>query len=69
MEREEETTRRSLRTRIPPLPGPVADGDGWEAIDRIGAEAAFRVCCPMLQYVDTQHSSAWARAHGYVLRR
>jgi hypothetical protein len=53
----------------PPLPGPVAAGDGWEAIDRIGAEAAFRVCCPMLQQVDTQHSSAWARAHGYVLRR
>ena len=25
-------------------PGPVAVGDGWEAIDRIGAEAAFRVC-------------------------
>ena len=34
----------------PPLPGPVADGDGWEAIYRIGAEAAFRVCCPMLQH-------------------
>ena len=47
----------------------MAAGDGWEAIDRIGAEAAFRVCCPMLQQVDTQHSSAWARAHGYVLRR
>ena len=45
----------------PPLPGPVAAGDGWEAIDRIGAEAAFRVCFPMLQQVDTQHSSAWAR--------
>ena len=38
------------RPELPlPLPGPVAAGDGWEAFDRVGAEAAFRVCCPLLR--------------------
>ena len=62
-----------LRGRdLPDLPPPrhgAGQQGGWEAIDRLGAEASFLVQLPLLEEVSEQHKSAWARAHSEVLQR
>ena len=55
-----------------PPPRQVAEEtcvDGFDVIDRLGAEAAFLCGFPLLQEVPEQHKAAWAKAHAEVLRR
>ena len=57
---------------LPDLPPPTRveeEGDGWRAIHRLGALDSFLCTFPLLQEVPEQHKSAWARAHGTILRR
>ena len=55
---------------LPDLPpsNPEA-GDGWQAINRLGALKSFLCQFSLLQECPEQHKSAWAKAHGYVLQR
>ena len=55
---------------LPDLPpsNPEA-GDGWQAINRLGALKSFLCQFPLLQECPEQHKSAWAKAHGYVLQK
>ena len=69
MEGEEEGWFYLAGRDLPPLPPPRAEGEGWEAIDRVGAEASFLVELPMLEEVSEQHKGAWALAHSEVLQR
>ena len=58
---------------LPGLPLPTLRigeaGDGWRAIDQLGAEVSFHCSFPMLQEVPDQHKSAWAQAYSEVLRQ
>ena len=58
----------------PALPQPNHDHvpvlpDGWDAIDRLGAELSFRCRFSLLQEVPEQHKGAWAQGWVKVLRK
>ena len=65
----------SLTDRVlPPLPQPSlnfvpSNADGWDAIDRLGADISFRCQVPLLQEVPEQHKGTWTCAYSQVLRR
>lgn len=58
---------------LPQLPLPTLrvrdDGEGWRAIDLLGAEESFRCSFPLLQKIPEQHKGAWTKAFCEVLRR
>ena len=54
---------------LPTLPPAKDEGEGWEAIDRVGAEAAFLVEFPIPREVSEEHKGVWASAHVEVLEK
>ena len=66
--------KRPLGDRLKPrIPEPcwveVADADGWNLIDQIGAWQAFLCEFKVLEDIPYQHRSAWTWAFSHVLDR
>ena len=74
---EDQVFRLAGRTQ-PDLPQPsppvqtetdTETGNGWQDIDRLGAEKSFLCRFSLLEDVSMQHRGAWAAAFGKVLQR